>query len=134
MQKQGFELESGEKGSNSEHIETAKFKKQTLEKEITFLEKELKLKRNKDNAYVEKKDVDIDVKAKKQYKNVEVPTGEKTFFGKEKTETKKKETSNVIISKKDYKKLVNATKENEHLKKQVQTFTNRDNYKAYNNK
>src|SRR5699024_9159048 len=151
--------------------ETAKFKKQTLEKEITFLEKDLNFKRNEVNAYVEKMDVDIDVKAKKQYKNVEVPTGEKTFFGKEKTETKKKktrneinskkdkkknknvevpteektfcrkektetkkkETSNVIISKKDYKKLVNAAKENEHLKKQVQTFANTDIYKAYDN-
>src|SRR5690625_558266 len=133
MQKQGFELERGEKGSNREHIETAKFKKQTLEKEITFLEKDLNFKRNEVNAYVEKMDVDIDVKAKKQYKNVEVPTGEKTFFGKEKTETKKKETSNVIISKKDYKKLVNAAKENEHLKKQVQTFANTDIYKAYDN-
>src|SRR5699024_11935232 len=48
-------------------------------------------------------------------------------------ETKKKETSNVIISKKDYKKLVNAAKENEHLKKQVQTFANTDIYKAYDN-
>src|SRR5699024_6422415 len=85
-----FELERGEKGSNREHIETAKFKKQTLEKEITFLEKDLNFKRNEVNAYVEKMDVDIDVKAKKQYKNVEVPTDEKNFFGKEKTETKKK--------------------------------------------
>src|SRR5699024_6662758 len=81
-----------------------------------------------------KMDVDIDVKAKKQYKNVEVPTGEKTFFGKEKTETKKKETSNVIISKKDYKKIVNAAKENEHLKKQEQTFANTDIYKTYKKK
>src|SRR5699024_8313097 len=84
-------------------------------------------------AYVEKMDVDIDVKAKKQYKNVEVPTGEKTFFGKEKTEKKKKETSNVIISKKDYKKLVNAVKENKNLKKQEQTFANTDIYKTYKN-
>src|SRR5699024_3183304 len=118
MQKQGFELEGGEKGSNREHIETAKFKKQTLEKEITFLEKDLNFKRNEVNAYVEKMDVDIDVKAKKQYK---------------KNETKKKENSNVIISKKDYKKLMNAAKENEHLKKQVQTFANTDIYKAYDN-
>src|SRR5699024_11388732 len=98
---------SGEKGYNREHKEKDKYKKQTMEKENTFLEKELNFKRNEVNAYVEKMDVDIDVKAKKQYKNVEVPTGKKTFFGKEKTETKKKETSNVIISKKDYKKLVN---------------------------
>src|SRR5699024_12514713 len=110
-QYQGYELERREKGYKNEHIETDKFKKQTLEKENTFLEKDLNFKRKEVNAYVEKMDVDIDVKAKKQYKNVEVPTGEKTFFGKEKTETKKKETSNVIISKKDYKKLVNAAKE-----------------------
>lgn len=133
MQKQGFELERGEKGSNREHIETSKFKKQTLEKEITFLEKDLSLKRNEVNAYVEKIDVDIEVKAKKHYKNVEVPTGEKSIFGKEKTEIKKKETDNVIVSKKDYKKLVSAAKENEHLIKQVQTFANTDIYKAYDN-
>src|SRR5699024_11484476 len=113
-----------------EHIETAKFKKQTLEKEITFLEKDLNFKRNEVNAYVEKMDVDIDVKAKKQYKNVEVPTGEKTNIGKEKTETKKKETNKVNIYKKEYKKLVNAAKEKEHLKKQIQTFTNKDIYKT----
>src|SRR5699024_10279168 len=106
----------------------------TLEKEITFLEKDLNFKRNEVNAYVEKMDVDIDVKAKKQYKNVEVPTGEKTFFGKEKTETKKKETSNVIIYKKDYKKLVNDAKENEHLKKKIKKFDNTDIYKTNDNK
>src|SRR5699024_10789410 len=85
-------------------------------------------------AYVEKMDVDIDVKAKKQYKNVEVPTGEKNFFEKEKTEKKKKETSNVIISKKKYKKIVKAEKENEHLKKKIQTFTKKEIYKTKNKK
>src|SRR5699024_7671172 len=133
MQKQGFEVERGEKGSNREHIETAKFKKQTLEKEINFLEKDLNFKRNEVNAYVEKMEEDIDIKAKKKYKNGEVSNGEKTVFRKEKNKKKKKETSNVIISKKDYKKLVNAAKENEHLKKQVQTFANTDIYKAYDN-
>src|SRR5699024_10523630 len=80
MQKQGFELERGEKGSNREHIETAKFKKQTLEKEITYLEKDLNFKRNEVNGYVEKMDVDKDIKTKKQYKNLEIPTKEKTFY------------------------------------------------------
>lgn len=131
MQELGFELKRGEKGSDREHIETAKFKKQTLEKEITSLEKDLSLKRNEVNAYVEKIDVDIEVKAKKHYKNVEVPTGEKSIFGKEKTEIKKKETDNVIVSKKDYKKLVSAAKENEHLKRQVTEFANSDIYKLY---
>src|SRR5699024_12535744 len=36
MKKQGFELKRGERGSDRKHIETAKFKKQTLEKEIDF--------------------------------------------------------------------------------------------------
>ncbi|WP_439108585.1 plasmid recombination protein [Enterococcus faecium] len=31
MKKQGFELKRGERGSDRKHIETAKFKKQTLE-------------------------------------------------------------------------------------------------------
>src|SRR5699024_10707226 len=112
---------------------TAKFKKQTLEKEITFLEKDLNFKRNEDNAYEKKMDVDIEVKAKKQYKNEEMPTGKKTVFGREKTETKKNKTSNMIISKKDYKKVVKDEKENEYLKKQVQTLDNTDIYKAYDN-
>src|SRR5699024_953751 len=57
----------------------------------------------------------------------------KPFSEKKRLKQKKKETSNVIISKKDYKKLVNAAKENEHLKKQEQTFANTDIYKAYDN-
>src|SRR5699024_8910253 len=73
----------------------------------------------------------LDIKAKKQYKNVEVPTGEKTIFGKEKTETKRKETGNVIISRKNYDELINAAKENKHLRKQVVEFANTDIYKAY---
>src|SRR5699024_8605756 len=85
MQELGFELKRGEKGSDREHIETAKFKKQTLEKEITSLEKDLSLKRNEVNAYVEKIDVDIEVKAKKHYKNVVVKNGEKSIFWIEKT-------------------------------------------------
>lgn len=44
MKKQGFELKRGERGSDRKHIETAKFKKQTLEKEIDFLEKNLAVK------------------------------------------------------------------------------------------
>ena len=45
MQKLGFDLERGEKGSTREHIETQEFKKQTLEKEIDFLEKKISLRK-----------------------------------------------------------------------------------------
>lgn len=132
MQEKGFDLERGEKGSDREHMETRKFKKHMLEKDIDSLEKELEFKRNEVKSYVEKSDdVKLDIKAKKQYKNVEVPTGEKTIFGKEKTETKRKETGNVIISRKNYAELINAAKENKHLRKQVVEFANTDIYKAY---
>src|SRR5699024_8693550 len=97
MKELGFKLQRGEKGTERKYIEITRIKKETLDKEIQTLEKELALKRNEAKAYVEKSDdVKLDIKAKKQYKNVEVPTGEKTIFGKEKTEMKRKETGNVI--------------------------------------
>src|SRR5699024_1341746 len=102
-----------------------KFKKQTLEIEITFLDKDLNFKRNEVNAYVEKMDVDIDVKAKKQYKNVEVTTGEKTFIGKEKNKTKKKKKSNENKYKKNNKKKKNKEKKQY---KNVEKQTSKKNF------
>src|SRR5690625_7955040 len=113
-------------------MENRKFKKHMLEKDIDSLEKELESKRNEVKTYVEKSDdVKLDIKAKKQYKNVEVQTGEKTIFGKEKTETKRNETGNVMMSRKNDAELINAARENKHLRKQVVEFANTDIYKAY---
>lgn len=116
MQKLGFDLERGEKGSDREHIETAKYKKRTLEKEIDFLEKNITSKKDELTAFSKKVEFDLKVPAKRQMKNIEVPTGEKTLFGKEKTKIEKKPTENVIISETDYKKLVTAARDNEKLK------------------
>src|SRR5699024_3633977 len=116
MQKLGFDLERGEKGSDREHIETQTFKKQTLEKEIDFLEKNITHKKDELTAFSEKVDSDLAVPARRQMKNIEVPTGEKTLFGKEKTKTEKRPTKNVVLLESDYKKLVSAAKENERLK------------------
>src|SRR5699024_6059617 len=115
MQKLGFDLERGEKGSDREHIETQTFKKQTLEKEIDFLEKNITHKKDELTAFSEKVESDLAVPARRQMKNIEVPTGEKTLFGKEKTKTEKKPTENVIISEQDYKKMVTAARDNEKL-------------------
>src|SRR5699024_11642422 len=79
--KQGFELKRCESGSERKHIETAKFKKQTLEKEIDFLEKNLAVKKDEWTAYSDKVKSDLEVPAKRHMKNVEVPTGEKSMFG-----------------------------------------------------
>src|SRR5699024_11662809 len=78
MKKQGFELKRGERGSDRKHIETAKFKKQTLEKEIDFLEKNLAVKKDEWTAYSDKVKSDLEVPAKRHMKSVEVPTGEKS--------------------------------------------------------
>lgn len=116
MQELGFDLQRGEKGTKREHIEMARFKKQTLEKEIDFLEKNIVHKKDELSVFSERVESDLTVPAKRQMKNVEVPTGEKTLFGKEKMKKEKKPTENVIISEQDYKKLVTAARDNEKLK------------------
>lgn len=131
MRKLGFDLERGEKGSKREHIETQTFKKQTLEKEIDFLEKDITSKKDELTAFGEKVESDLTVPAKRRMKNIEVPTGEKTLFGKEKTKIEKKPTKDVIISEQDYKSLVTAARDNEklkiHLKNLLSTDTAKEN-------
>src|SRR5699024_7396069 len=115
MKKQGFELKRGERGSDRKHIETAKFKNQTLEKESDLLEKNL------------------EVQAKRHMKNVEVPTGEKSMFGlgKEIMKTEKKPTKNVVISERDYKNLVTAARDNDKLKQHVRNLMSTDMAREY---
>lgn len=126
MQKLGFDLERGEKGSKREHIETQVFKKQTLENDIDFLEKSLKEKRGELSALNEKIPDEIDVPVKKQMRNVEIPTGEKNFFGKEKTKTEKKPTGKLIIAEADFKKIVNDAKNNNELKGSIKNLLGTD--------
>src|SRR5699024_1188826 len=110
--------------SDKKHIETAKFKKQTLEKEIDFLEKNIVNKKDELSAFTGKVESNLKVSAERQMKKVEVPTGEKNLFGKEKTRIEEKPTKNVIISESDYKKLVGAAKDNEKLIKNVKGLLN----------
>src|SRR5699024_4960825 len=81
MKKQGFELKRGERGFYHKHIETDKFKKQTLEKEIEYLEKNIEDKKDEWTAYSDKGKSDLEVPAKRHMKNVEVTTNEKSMFG-----------------------------------------------------
>src|SRR5699024_1930543 len=124
MKKQGFELKRGERGSDRKHIETAKFKKQTLEKEIDVLEKNLAVKKDESTAYSEKVKSDLEVPAKRHMKSVEGPTGEKSMFGlgKEIMKTEKKPTKNVVISERDYKNLVTAARDNDTLTQHVRNL------------
>ncbi|WP_447084402.1 plasmid recombination protein, partial [Staphylococcus aureus] len=133
MKKQGFELKRGERGSDRKHIETSKFKKQTLEKEIDFLEKNLAVKKDEWTAYSDKVKSDLEVPAKRHMKSVEVPTGEKSMFGlgKEIMKTEKKPTKNVVISERDYKNLVTAARDNDRLKQHVRNLMSTDMAREY---
>src|SRR5690625_7878575 len=93
MQEKGFDLESGEKGSDRKHLETREFKKQTLEKEIDFLEKDLAIKKVEFIAYSDTVEPNVEIPAEKEMQDVEVPTGEKSIFGlgKEITRTERKQ-------------------------------------------
>src|SRR5699024_6861986 len=124
MKKQGFELKRGERGSDRKYIETAKFKKQTLENVIDFLEKNLVVKKDEWTAYSDKGKSDLEGPAKRHIKNVEVPTGEKSMFGfgKEIIKTEKKPTKNVVISERDYKNLVTAARDNDKIKQYVRNL------------
>lgn len=101
MQGLGFDLERGEKGSAREHIETAKFKKQTLEKEIDFLEKGLVEKKKELLDMSENVPPELKIKAKKERKTV--IEDKLIHFGKPKTV--EKETGNLVISYDEYKKM-----------------------------
>lgn len=126
MRERGFELERGEKGSDRDHIEMARFKKQTLEKEIDSLDKNLGHKKKELSVLSERVPDKVEVNAKKQMKNIEVPTGEKTLFGKEKMKIEKKPTGNVVLSEKDYKRLISAAMGNKQLKGQLNNLLNTD--------
>ena len=119
--------------NDRKHIETAKFKKQTLEKEIDFLEKNLAVKKDEWTAYSDKVKSDLEVPAKRHMKSVEVPTGEKSMFGlgKEIMKTEKKPTKNVVISERDYKNLVTAARDNDRLKQHVRNLMSTDMAREY---
>src|SRR5699024_6198788 len=81
MKKQGFELKRGERGSDRKHIETAKFKKQTLEKEIDILKKNLAIKKDECNAYSDKDKSEKEIKHKPRMKKKEITKEEKNTHG-----------------------------------------------------
>lgn len=126
MQKLGFDLERGEKGSTREHLETREFKKQTLEKEIDFLEKNLQEKKNELLAFNEKVPDEIKVQAKREFKQIEVKSEEKNFLGIPKKELKKTPTGNVIVPEQEFKNLIRAAKENKRLKGNMEKILNTD--------
>src|SRR5699024_5998801 len=97
MQKLGYDLQRGEKGSDREHLEVSKFKKQTLKKEIDLLENELKNKKSELAILSEEVSGEFKIPVKREKKSVEVPTGKRNLLGIEQKKTVMKSTGNVIL-------------------------------------
>src|SRR5699024_8111748 len=114
MKKQGFELTRGERGSDRKHIETAKFKKQTLVQEIDFLEKNLAVSDDGCTADSDKVKSEVEARAKRDVRSDEVPTGEKSMvgLGKEIMTTEKNPPKTLVISERDYKNFGTAARDN----------------------
>ncbi len=90
-----------------------------MEREVKQLEGDLSQRKTELKALNEKVSVGISVPVKRQMRNVDVPTGEKNFLGKEKMKTEKQPTGNVVLSEEDYKKLVMAANQKEQLTQQI---------------
>lgn len=106
MQSCGFDLERGEKGSDREHIETMKFKKMALEKEIAELKKE------RDARLKEKIDVLKEIpneSFKVQVKGYEIKTVvNQKVFGQ--SDVTRSNTGNLIIRPKEVERIEKTVK------------------------
>nr|BAA03580.1 plasmid recombination enzyme (plasmid) [Bacillus sp.] [Bacillus sp. (in: firmicutes)] len=126
MKKQGFELKRGERGSDRKHIETAKFKKQTLEKEIDLLESELKNKKSELAILSEEVSGEFKIPVKREKKSVEVPTGKRNLLGIEQKKTVMKSTGNVILKDEVFQDLKQKVKAGAVLQTRVDQLLNTD--------
>ena len=113
MQERGFAIQRGEKGSERKNMTVPEYKayqeqKKALEAEIGDLKQESKQRKDeivKLSAGLPQK---LDINAlgmKYEFEEYEKPTGEKTLFGQEKTETRRRKTGNLVISKETFKEL-----------------------------
>lgn len=106
MQKKGFDVERGERGSEREHLTTAAFKLEKtkeqlseLENKTTLLEKDLSHKKSEMLALSAAVPAELKIKAKKEM-NTEIV--KKGLFS---SETVQKETGNLVISLDEYKRM-----------------------------
>lgn len=118
LQSQGFNLKRGERGSEREHIETAKFKRMTIEKEVN----QLLEKRDKLLEAVPEELIKVPILKKET---------EKVKVGLLKTE--ERETGNVVLSEKQYKRLNKQINAAVTLKKDYERLKNTDLYQENQN-
>ena len=106
LQESGFKIERGQRGSERKNLTVPEFKE--MKNEQKDIEREIGIKKDELLAYTKDRSLKTtldDIKFKREMKEIEVPTGEKTIFGREITEKVKKPTGNLIISEKDFKNI-----------------------------
>ena len=117
-----FEIERGQRGSERKNLTVPEFKE--MKNEQKEIRREIEIKKDELLAYTKDRSLKTtldDIKFKREMKEIEVATGEKTIFGREITETVKKPTDNLIISEKDFK---NIQAFNSYSKKREVKFLN----------
>ena len=122
LQESGFKIERGQRGSERKNLTVPEFKE--MKNEQKDIEREIGIKKDELLAYTKDRSLKTtldDIKFKREMKEIEVATGEKTIFGREITETVKKPTDNLIISEKDFK---NIQAFNSYSKKREVKFLN----------
>ncbi|MDN6147178.1 MAG: plasmid recombination protein [Tetragenococcus koreensis] len=136
LQRYRYEIERGRKGSDRKNLTVPEFKEMKKEQQQMEEKKDLAIevaetKRQELLAYVRDKEIDWDFKdiqAKKELKEVKVPTGEK-FLGIERTETVMKPTGNYIISAADLKRVQELNEHSQKREAKLQSVLDTDFYK-----
>lgn len=110
LQEKGFEIERGLEGSERKNLTVPEFKEMKREQEE--IGKEIHIRKNELLAYNKEINIDkgLDVTAYKEMTDLQVPTGEKNIFGKEKMRTESEWTKRVIVSVEDYNEMRRAIK------------------------
>lgn len=110
LQEKGFEIERGLEGSERKNLTVPEFK--VMKKEEREIKEEVQIRKNELLAYNKEINIDkgLEVTAYKEMADIQVSTGEKNIFGKEKMKTSRVWTNNIIVSVEDYKEMRKAIK------------------------
>jgi len=130
LQEKGFEIERGLEGSERKNLTVPEFKE--LKAEEKEIERMIEKKKEELKAYTKENKIediqDMDIRVKREMKDVKVPSGEKILFH-EFNKTVEKPTGNFIISEKDFFKLNNAIKNAKKKEKKLNDILETDIYK-----
>jgi len=136
LQRYRYEIERGRKGSDRKNLTVPEFKEMKKEQQQMEAKRDLAIevteaKRQELLSYIRDKEIDWDfndIQARKEVKDVKVPTGE-TFLGIERTETVTKPTGNYIISEADLQRIKELNAHSQKREAKLQSVLDTDFYR-----